>query len=82
MGVRCYGSESNLTTEKICTGGGTFRSEKRFIPQRCIGLFYRLKEQELLSEGVSDLHCMSDEYLAEDLMEEYTEKRNRAVWLS
>ena len=33
--------------------------------------FYRSTEYTLVSEGVSDLHCMSDAYLAEDLKEEY-----------
>lgn len=28
----------------------------------------------LVHEGVSDMHCMSDEYLAEELEEEYREK--------
>ena len=32
-------------------------------------LFYHSK-----IEGVSDLHCMSDEYLAEELVDEYKEK--------
>ena len=36
-----------------------------------LDFFYRSKEYELLREGVADLHCMSDDYLAEDLKEEY-----------
>ena len=39
-----------------------------------LDLFYRSKEYQLLREGVADLHCMSDDYLAEDLKEEYWEK--------
>ena len=33
--------------------------------------FYGSVEYQLISRGVSDLHCMSDGYLAEDLQEEY-----------
>ena len=33
-------------------------------------LFYHSKIYRLVSEGVSDLHCMSDEYLAEELVDE------------
>lgn len=33
--------------------------------------FYHSTERELLRDGISDLHCMSDGYLAEDLLEEY-----------
>lgn len=33
--------------------------------------FYHSTEYQLIKEGVSDLHCMSDDYLAEDLVDEY-----------
>lgn len=47
-------------------------AEKAGITLRdALDFFYHSKEQELLQEGVSDLHCMSDDYLAEDLLEEY-----------
>ena len=39
-----------------------------------LDFFYHSTEYQLVNEGVSDLHCMSDEYLAEDLIEEM------AVW--
>ena len=38
-------------------------------------LFYHSKIYRLISEGVSDLHCMSDEYLAEELKQEYETKQ-------
>jgi hypothetical protein len=33
--------------------------------------FYKSEIAQLIREGVSDLHCMSDEYLAEEMEEEY-----------
>lgn len=33
--------------------------------------FYTSELYELLRDGVSDMHCMSDEYLAEELEMEY-----------
>lgn len=36
--------------------------------------FYHSKTYELMSKGISDMHCMSDEYLAEVLSEEYLKK--------
>lgn len=33
--------------------------------------FYRSNVYTLVSEGVSDMHCMSDGYLAEDMEIEY-----------
>ena len=37
--------------------------------------FYHSKEYELIREGVSDLHCMSEGYLAEELEEEFKQKK-------
>ena len=33
--------------------------------------FYESELYKLISQGISDMHCMSDEYLVEDLIEEY-----------
>jgi len=33
--------------------------------------FYDSKTYELVSEGISDMHCMSDGYLADELLIEY-----------
>lgn len=40
-----------------------------------LAFFYRSAVYALVSEGVSNMHCMSDEYLAEDLEIEYQAKR-------
>lgn len=39
--------------------------------EQALGLFYDSKTFELISEGVADLHCMSDEYLVDELLLEY-----------
>lgn len=36
-----------------------------------LDFFYQSEVYRLVSEGCSDMHCMSDEYLAEDLTREY-----------
>ena len=33
-------------------------------------LFYDSKTFELISEGIADMHCMSDEYLVDELIAE------------
>jgi hypothetical protein len=38
---------------------------------KALDFFYHSEEYKLISKGVSDLHCMSDQYLAENLQEEY-----------
>ncbi len=44
--------------------------------REAMDFFYHSTERELIRDGVSDLHCMSDAYLAEDLLEEYREGRS------
>lgn len=36
--------------------------------------FYDSKTYELISQGISDMHCFSDYYLADELMLEYKKK--------
>ena len=36
-----------------------------------LDFFYLSKEYQLLREGIGDIHCMSDDYIVEDLMDEY-----------
>jgi len=42
--------------------------------ERAFDLFYRSKTFELISEGVADMHCLSDEYLAEEVEREISGK--------
>ena len=42
-----------------------------------LDFFYRSEIYRLISEGVSDLHFMSDAYLADELKAEYQEKGSR-----
>lgn len=39
-----------------------------------LDFFYRSEVYRLVHDGVSDMHCMSDEYLADELETEYQEK--------
>lgn len=41
-----------------------------------LDFFYRSEVCRLVHEGVSDMHCMSDAYLAEELGLEYKAKEN------
>ena len=46
--------------------------QKRMASQleKALDVFYRSELYTLMSEGVSDMHCMSDEYLVRELEEE------------
>ena len=53
---------------------------ERFAKQQGISLdgaldfFYYSEVYQLIRDGVSDMHCMSDAYLAEELQQEYADK--------
>ena len=38
--------------------------------KKTLDIFYHSELYELMHEGVSDMHCMSDEYLVQELDEE------------
>ena len=62
-------------------GVNRFDRQSYFIAEKeklslddALSFFYRSAVYRLISEGVSDLHCMSDEYLTEELISEYKGK--------
>lgn len=48
-----------------------FAEKAHLSYEEALGLFYDSETFQLLNEGVADLHCMSDEYLADELILEY-----------
>lgn len=48
-----------------------FAAGEKLSLDAALDFFYRSEVYPLIREGVSDLHCMSDAYLAEELMQEY-----------
>lgn len=53
-----------------------FAEKEGLSLEDALRLFYHSLTYRLISAGVSDLHCMSDEYLAEELIFEYRENGN------
>lgn len=51
-----------------------FASKESCSLDYALDFFYHSKVYRLISEGVSDMHCMSDEYLTEELISEHNEK--------
>ncbi len=51
-----------------------FAKHNELSLEQALDIFYRSELYKLMSEGVSDMHCMSDEYLAEELKEEQRSK--------
>lgn len=51
-----------------------FAEEKGLTLDEALDFFYRSQVYQLMSEGCSDMHCMSDRYLVQDLVTEYKER--------
>lgn len=45
--------------------------KKHWSPEDALDFFYHSETYRLISTGVSDMHCMSDMYLADELVEEF-----------
>lgn len=51
-----------------------FANKVEFSLDSALDFFYSSEVYKLVRDGVSDMHCMSDEYLADELMIEYQTK--------
>ena len=51
-----------------------FAKESGMSLEDALSFFYASDTYKLISEGVADMHCRSDEYLADELLLEYHEK--------
>lgn len=48
-----------------------FAREADISLDEALGFFYHSSTYDLMSGGIADMHCRSDGYLAEDLVNEY-----------
>lgn len=48
-----------------------FAGQAGITLSEALDFFYHSMVYQLIRDGISDMHCMSDAYLAEDLREEY-----------
>lgn len=53
-----------------------FARESGLSLEDALGYFYDSDTYKLISEGIADMHCRSDEYLADELMIEYQETKS------
>ena len=52
-----------------------FAKESGMTLEDALSFFYKSTTYELISEGVADLHCRSDKYLAEEIWKEHQETK-------
>lgn len=48
-----------------------FAEENKLSLDSALDFFYHSQVYQLMREGCSDMHCMSDQYLSRDLTTEY-----------
>ena len=51
-----------------------FAKQQGISLDAALNFFYHSETYQLMRDGVSDMHCMSDLYLAEEMKEEYDSK--------
>ena len=52
-----------------------FAKAENLTLSKALWVFYHSDTYELMSKGISDMHCMSDGYLVEELQKEYGEQK-------
>lgn len=63
-----------LLQKKYVRVVGLFAKEYRMSVDEALRLFYKSLVYQFMSEGVSDMHCMSEQYLVQELAQEYKMK--------
>ena len=51
-----------------------FARQENISTEKALDFFYTSETYQEVSNGISDMHCRSDEYLAEELKLEYMQK--------
>ena len=51
-----------------------FANQQSLSLDDALDFFYHSEVYQLIRDGISDMHCMSDAYLAEELRREYSGK--------
>lgn len=54
-----------------------FSDQEHLSYEDALDFFYHSYTYTLVSQGIADMHCRSDEYLAEELLAEWQETNSR-----
>jgi len=70
-------ANKNLLWMKYARVVALFAEKERMSLDQALGFFYHSPTYQLMKNGVSDLHCMSDDYLSEELRDDLMRVRMR-----
>lgn len=68
-------ANSVLLQKKYARVVELFAKENHLSLDAALAFFYKSGVYQLMREGSSDMHCMSDQYLSQDLTEEYKKEK-------
>ena len=64
-----------LLQKKYARVVALFANKMKLTLDEALDFFYHSDVYDLVRQGISDMHCMSDEYMTEELMMEYEERK-------
>ncbi len=70
LGVNAMNADPVLLQMKYSRIVALLAKRKNISLMDALTIFYHSQLYQLISEGISDMHCMSDEYLVQELMME------------
>lgn len=73
-------ADRNILTHKLYGVIYEYASEKRISLRAALGVFYQSNLYTEIRNGISDMHCRSDGYLAEELEREMNAPQKSATF--
>lgn len=71
-GVKDYDGKPDFASKKYSRVIECFAKQQGLSLDAALDFFYHSEVYPLIRDGISDMHCMSDAYLAEELKQEYS----------
>lgn len=72
--MKDYDGKPDFASKKYSRVIECFAKQQGLSLDAALDFFYHSEVYPLIRDGISDMHCMSDAYLAEELKQEYEEK--------
>ncbi len=70
--MKDYDGKPDFASKKYSRVIECFAKQQGLSLDAALDFFYHSEVYPLIRDGISDMHCMSDAYLAEELKQEYS----------
>ena len=68
-------ADKTLLHMKFARVVARFSEQQKISAEKALEFFYHSETYRELNEGIADLHCRSDQYIADELKAEYQQMR-------